>query len=100
MDRRRFIPSAEGMERRTLLAVNLNNLFGFQVNTNLNLPITFQQKELRIQRLPYYLEKTLPGRFLPKAELAQIKVSLNGLLDGIHKPPAKALDNFNNQLRK
>jgi hypothetical protein len=100
MDRRRFRPSAEGLEGRTLLAVNISNLFGFQVNTNLNIPITYQQKALRIKRLPYYLEKILPGRFLPKPELAQIQASLNEMMSSIHKPPGKALDNYNHELRK
>jgi hypothetical protein len=101
MDRRRFIPNPEGLEGRALLAssVNLGNLFGFQVNTNLNIPITYEQKTLRIERLPYYLEKIRPGRFLPQPELNQIQVALNGLMDGIHKPPSSALDNYNYQLR-
>ena len=68
MDRRRFVPSPEGLEGRTLLAgININTLFGLQLYPNLNVPITFQQKSLRIQHLPYYLEKIRPGRFLPKA---------------------------------
>ena len=61
MDRRRFVPSPEGLEVRTLLATNLNSLFGLQVNSNLNIPITYQQRELRITRLPYYLEQIRPG---------------------------------------
>jgi hypothetical protein len=102
MDRRRYVPAPEGLESRALLATttNLNTLFGFQVNTNLNLPITYQQKSLRIQRLPYYLEKIRPGRFLPQAELDQVKVALNGLMDAIEKPPSKALDNYNIELRR
>jgi hypothetical protein len=101
MDRRRFVPSAEGLEGRTLLAtVNVNTLFGLQVNTNLNVPITYQQKALRIQRLPFYLEKISPGRFLPKPELQQIQTALFDIVDGIRKPPADALNNYNYQLRK
>src|SRR5215831_13563910 len=101
MDRRRYIPAPEGLETRALPAptLNLNTLFGFQVNTNLNIPITYEQKSLRIQRLPYYLEKIRPGRFLPRPEMEQIQVALNGLMDQIQKPPASALDNFNYQLR-
>ena len=81
MDRRRYVPAPEGLETRALLAptLNLNNLFGFQVNTNLNIPITSQQKTLRIERLPFYLEKILPGRFLPHAELDQIKYLILGI---------------------
>ena len=40
--------------------LNINTLFGLQVSTNLNVPITYQQKSLRIQRLPYYLDKIAP----------------------------------------
>jgi hypothetical protein len=101
MDRRRYVPAPEGLESRALLATttNLNTLFGFQVNTNLNLPITYEQKSLRIARLPYYLEKIRPGRFLPQAEMNQVKLALHGLVDAIEKPPSKALDNYNLELR-
>ena len=100
MDRRRFVPSTEGLEVRTLLTTNLNSLFGLQVNTNLNLPITYQQRELRIAHLPYFLEQIRPGRFLPKAEVTQIQDSLFAMLNSLHKPPAQGLDNFNYALRK
>ena len=70
MNRRRFIPGTEAVEGRTVMASSgINNLFGIQLNTNLNVPITYQQKSLRINHLPYYLEKISPGRFLPKPEL-------------------------------
>jgi hypothetical protein len=101
MDRRRFVPSTEGLEGRTLLAtVNVNTLFGLQVNTNLNVPITYEQKTLRIEHLPFYLEKISPGRFLPKPEMQQIQTALFEIVDGIRKPPADALNNYNYQLRK
>jgi len=100
MDRRRFIPSPEGLEGRTL-QTNINTLFGLQLSPNLNVPITFQQKSLRIQRLPYYLDKIAPnGRFLPKAELQQIKAALFNMVDAIHRPPPQALNNYNYQLRQ
>src|SRR5262245_57648001 len=99
MDRRRFVPFPEALEGRTLQA-NINSLFGLQVNTNLNVPITFQQKSLRIQRLPFYMNQIAPhGRFLPKAEIQQIQQSLFEIVDAIHRPPPSALDNFNYQLR-
>jgi hypothetical protein len=89
------------MEQRTLqTAFPLNNLFGTSLNSNLNVPITFQQKSLRIEHLPFYLEKISPGRFLPKAELQQIQATLFSIVDGIRKPPPHALDNYNYQLRK
>jgi hypothetical protein len=100
MDRRRFRPSTEGLETRTLQASNLNSLFGLQLNSNLNLPITYQQRLLRIAHLPYYLEQIRPGRFLPKAELQQIQTSLYDMLEVIHRPPTQGLNNYNYNLRK
>jgi hypothetical protein len=102
MDRRRFIPSSEGLEGRALLATttNLGNLFGFQVNTNLNIPVTYEQKELRVEHLPYYLEKILPGRFLPKAEVKGIQGNLLELISQLHKPATSALNNYNYELRQ
>ena len=100
MDRRRFVPSPESLEGRTLQA-NVNTLFGLQVNANLNVPITYQQKSLRIERLPFYLDQIAPhGRFLPKAEMQQIKDSLFNMVDAIHRPLPQALNNYNYQLRK
>jgi hypothetical protein len=101
MDRRRFVPSTEGLEGRALMtSTNLNTLFGLQVNTNLNVPISLQQKELRIEHLPYYLEQIQPGRFLPKTEIKDIQSALFGMIDSINKPPPDALNNYNYQLRK
>ena len=103
MDRRRFKPSAEGLETRALQAAsstNLSTLFGFQVNTNLNIPVTYQQKELRIQHLPFYMEEIRPGRFLPAAEMQQIQGSLTSLISQTRKPPTSALNNFNMLLRQ
>ena len=102
MDRRRFVPASEGLEQRALLPTttpNLANIFGFQVSTNLNVPITFEQKELRVEHLPYYLGKIRPGRFLPEAELKEIKSDLFQFISQLHKPATAALNNFNYGLR-
>jgi hypothetical protein len=100
MDRRRFVPSHEGLETRALQATNLTSVFGSQITSNLNLPITYEQKALRIQRLPFYLGQiTSNGRFLPKAEITQIQNSLFAMLDMNRKPPAEAINNYNYQLR-
>ena len=102
MDRRRFVPASEGLESRALLTAtttNLANIFGFQVSTNLNIPITYEQKELRVQHLPYYLEKILPGRFLPEPELKAIQGDLNQFISQLHKPATAALNNYNYGLR-
>ncbi len=100
MDRRRFVPSHEGLEDRALQTVSFASLFGNQVTANLNIPITYEQKALRIKRLPYYLEQiTHNGRFLPEAEIQQIQTSLYAMMDTIDRPPSQALNNYNYQLR-
>lgn len=100
MNRRRFVPHPEGLELRQLQATNLTSIFGAQINSNLNIPITYEQKALRIKRLPYYLDKISEGtRFLPQAEITQIQNSLYGMLDTIDRPPSSAIDNYNYQLR-
>lgn len=99
MDRRRYVPSTEGLEGRELMA-GVNTLFGVQVTTNLNVPITLQQKEKRIEHLPYYMEQINPGRFLPKAEIQEIQSALFNMIDSIDKPHVDALNNFNYQLRQ
>jgi hypothetical protein len=101
MDRRRFVPSHESLEVRELQAVNITSIFGAQVTSNLNIPITYEQKALRIKRLPYYLDKISEGtRFLPKAEITQIQNSLFEMLDTINRPPSQAINNYNYQLRQ
>ena len=102
MDRRRFVPTSEGLEQRALLTSttpNLANIFGFQVSTNLNIPITFEQKVLRVEHLPYYLEKIRPGRFLPAAEMHSIQGDLSQFISKLHKPATTALDQYNYALR-
>jgi hypothetical protein len=98
MDRRRYVPSTEGLEGRDLMTA-VNTLFGISVSTNLNIPITLQQKELRIEHLPFYLEQVNPGRFLPKPEVKEIQSALLNMIDSIDKPRITALNNFNYQLR-
>jgi hypothetical protein len=103
MDRRRFVPASEGLESRALLAVsttpNLSNVFGFQVSTNLNIPITYQQKELRVERLPFYMEKIRTGRFLPRAETSVIQGDLFQLISKLHRPATESLNQYNYGLR-
>ena len=90
MDRRRFIPSHEALEGRALQATNLTNIFGAQINSNLNIPITYEQKALRIQRLPYYLDKISEGpAFCPKPRSQQIQNSLYAMLDTIDQAPLR-----------
>ena len=53
MDRRRYVPSPEGLEVRTMLSTTSSGIFGGSTTTTQTLPITFQQKELRIQKMPH-----------------------------------------------
>lgn len=111
MDRRRFVPASEGLERRALMtsssishttsstASGTNGLFGFQVTANLNIPITYEQKELRVEHLPYYIEHIRPGRYLPPAEIKAIQSDLLQVISKIHKPSTASLNNYNYGLR-
>jgi hypothetical protein len=100
MDRRRFVPSSEKLEGRSLqAALNPFNPFGVQLTSNLNIPISYQQKALRIERLPYYLEKIRPGRFIPKAETQEIQDALFFMMDATDRPPPAALNRYNRELR-
>lgn len=101
MDRRRFIPGSEHLERRALqTVVSGQNIFGYQLTSNLNIPITYQQKSLRIERLPFYLEQVRPHRYLPKPEMKQIQQGLRDLMDVIKRPPPQALDHYNYAIRQ
>jgi hypothetical protein len=100
MDRRRFAPSAEALEGKALLS-----LFGVtSKNTTqqisvVDLPETFRQKELRIEHLPFYLEQTQPGRFLPAATITQLQSDLGDIAARLHAPTTQVVDAFNHGLQ-
>ena len=105
MDRRRYVPSTEGLEVRTLLATttptaNGFGLFGSSTNTVQELPITFQQKELRIQKMPQNLRAYGPNRTLPPETISQIQLGLNQIMSQLTEANPKALSNYNNEMRK
>jgi hypothetical protein len=102
MDRRRFVPAPEGLEGRTMLSTTGGsfNLFGNNSITAQTLPITFQQKELRIQKMPYNLRALQPNRFLPPDTIHQIQLGLNQIMSQMTAPPPQALTNYNLLLRK
>jgi hypothetical protein len=99
MDRRRFVPSSEGLEGRALLS-----LFGSSGNTNKvdtsSLPLTALEKEARIQRLPFYLDQIQPGRFLPPDAIANLQSDLSQIAGVVPRAPhSQLLDAFNRTLR-
>ena len=100
MDRRRFVPSADGLEGRALMS-----LFGGATpksNQNASiqdLPDNFQKKTLRIEHLPYYLDQTQPGRFLPSGAIKQLQADLTEVAGKLHAPSTKVVNTFNTSLR-
>ena len=100
MDRRRFVPSPEGLEIRTMLSTSGSGLFGTGSTTTQTLPITYQQKELRIQKMPINLRALQPSRYLPPATISQIQLGLNQIMSQMSAPPPQALTNYNLLMRK
>ncbi len=100
MDRRRFVPSSEGLEGRALLS-----LFGTTTNSTnkvdvSSLPLTYLQKQARITRLPYYLDQLQPGRFLPADTIADLQSNLTQIAGVVpHAPNTNLLNAFNKTLR-
>ncbi|MGE5755953.1 MAG: hypothetical protein ACM35G_09585, partial [Planctomycetaceae bacterium] len=119
MDRRRFVPSPEGLEGRALLSLfghssssqtssstnansNAPSIFGIGGNlttVNNNIPETFKAKEARIAHLPFYLERIRPGRFLPNDVTSELQTDLNTIVGQLHKPDGAVLEAFNRHLR-
>ena len=100
MDRRRYVPSGEGLEGRALLSLFGGKTPAPAATTSVqNLPETFKQKEERIQHLPFFLEQLQPGRYLPPDTVAGIQANLSAVTGRLHAPPAKVVDNFNLSLR-
>jgi hypothetical protein len=98
MDRRRFVPSTEGLEGRALLA----SLFGngtSNANALDDIPMTFALKEARIERLPFFMEQFRPGRFLPADTIDQLKTDLLAVAAKLHRPKPATLDAFNSEIR-
>jgi hypothetical protein len=99
MDRRRYVPSPEGLEGRALLA---SSLFGSNLpnsNPSADVPTTFEVKEQRVERLPHFLELIRPGRFIPEATLKQLQADLLSVTTNLHAPGSAVLEGFNSRLR-
>lgn len=106
MDRRRFVPSTEGLEGRALLSMlgtsNASKASPGIISrrdTSTNLPQTFQEKEQRIDRLPFHLERIQPGRFIDRDAVAQLQTDLRAIAARLHPPGPAALNAFNDRLR-
>lgn len=99
MDRRRFVPAPEGLEVRTMLSTTGSGFLGSGSNTTQTLPITFSQKELRIQKMPTNLRALQPDRYLPPMTINQIQLGLNELISQINPAPPRGLTNYNLEMR-
>ena len=103
MDRRRFVPAPEGLEVRIMLATTGSgfSFLGSGSNTTQTLPITFAQKELRIQKMPTNLRALQPDRYLPPLTINQIQLGLNQIINQIQPTPpnARVLTNYNLAMR-
>ncbi|SIN84328.1 hypothetical protein SAMN05444166_1227 [Singulisphaera sp. GP187] len=98
MDRRRFVPSPEGLEGRAMLSV-FGTANTAQANVAQEVPVTFQQKELRIEHLPFYLRQLQPNRFLPDATVRQLQDDLLSIAGRLHRPNPATLEAFNSTLQ-
>jgi Bacterial Ig-like domain len=98
MDRRRFVPSTEGLEGRALLT----SLFGSSTSQNDpidTVPMTFKLKAARVDKLPGYMEQFRSGRFLPADTIAHLKDDLIAVAAKLHAPGTDVLNGFNARLR-
>jgi hypothetical protein len=106
MDRRRFVPSAEGLEGRALLASSIFSFSKPNRNPTDGVPMTFTLKQHRIQRLPVYMEQIRSGRFLPNATIKKLQADMLAVATKTHAPGAPAsngyqiLNEFNSGLRQ
>ncbi len=101
MDRRRFAPSPDGLEGRMLLSTArpASAITAAQAPVA-NLSSTLREKELRIERLPYFLQTLQPGRILPGATITRLQADMNTIVARLQPPPSGVLDAFNLGLRE
>ena len=92
MDRRRYVPSTEGLEGRALLATGL---FGGTTSKSIDpaqeVPVTYALKEHRVERLPHFLELIKSGRYLPADTVKQLQADLLDVAANLHAPGSEHL---------
>jgi hypothetical protein len=98
MDRRRFVPSPEGLEVRELMASFLSPSTTPSPSVQ-NLPDTYKQKITRIERLPFFLRSFEKGRILPDAAIAPLQTDLITIQGHLHTASSPVLDQFNKVIR-
>ncbi len=105
MDRRRYVPRAEGMEGRMMLstasaaAPAANTAAVTSTSTTTNLTITIQDKMTRIERLPINLRATDRNRALPKELIEPIQQAMTDSISSLGRADPQAIEMFNGVLR-
>ena len=92
MDRRRFVPSTDGLEGRLLMAVTAASKSSNALNT-------LGDKTARIDRLPQALESIEFGRNLPMPVVRAIQADIIATRGQLHSPGKPELDAFNLEVR-
>lgn len=100
MDRRRFVPSAVGLEGRALMSLFGGGSSQAALTTSLvNLPENFREKMKRIENLPYFLNSFQPGRYIDPQAMQSIQSSLVQIAGRLHGLPEIYVNGFNSNLR-
>jgi hypothetical protein len=99
MDRRRFVPSAEGLEGRALLASSIFSFSKPNRNPTDTVPMTFVLKNNRIEKLPVHMEQIRVGRFLPLDTVKKLQADMLAVTTKTQPPGSPVLDGFNTRLR-
>ena len=99
MERRRFVPSGEGLEGRALLSFFGGSVNKFKQGTDQNVPLTWFQKEARIDHLPFYMNQVETKRFLPATTIDNLKSDLHVLMGHLYSPTDTSVTDFNLSLR-
>ena len=99
MDRPKFIPNNDTLEPRLLMSgFNL-----FKPSTSYNATAaqlsTYQQRQQRINNLPYFLETVSPGRPLPASVVTSIQNDLRSVVGRLGTASSSGLYTYNRNLR-
>ena len=104
MDRRRFVPSTEGLEERKVLSTvgsTAGSILGGNGKTPATvLPQTYEQRLQRVTNLPFFLGTFGKDVVIPKDSIKEVRVALTSLIGNLTPAPSYSLQNFNVVLRK
>jgi hypothetical protein len=98
MNRRRFVPSADGLEVRQLLAT-ATAIPTVSAAATTVAPSPYDQRLQRIERLPFFLSSIEPNRSLPSGAVEAIQDNLLSIIGTLHAPPTTQLQEYNKLIR-